>query len=139
MKKLTLIFFLAAFSFCSAQTTYIDTLANGADTVFTQTVRSGPNSWTVTIENYGSGEITADIMAGTFVPSPVTAYTTLRTLWVKPTIADSSGITEDTPTIPAGWSRTYLLLTNPIDAIRTSITTDAAGDSATVIYNGGQW
>ena len=131
MKKL---FFIILFSAVSlfAQKVYIDTLANGADTLFTKNFWGQYSSAYIGFENLGTGADTLEISNGIFVSESDTSFIKYYVGSVI-RLTDASAAPVDLIVIAQGASLLYYVNKGSPYAIRVRLRTLSAGSTAVFI------
>lgn len=136
MKKLVLFFVLLFSVPIVSQVTYVDTLANGHDTVRVQWLDYAMDFYNIWIENLNdSSNATYDVLQGVYVKSQVTGAV-IDTILALPNILDSSwtNVTQLTAP-PSARGRMYFIRSPRPGFLKISMNT-VPGDSAQIVLEG---
>ena len=134
MRKILLTIVLAVlFSTAGiSQVTYVDTLANGADTTYTLRLRAVYPWVSVVLENLGTGEDTLTAKVFTFVKNLSTGAiidTSFSALWIK----DSNGDDVDTLFVAQGATVNFLIMRPITQAIEVALLNTTAGNTRVMV------
>lgn len=115
------------------QVTYVDTLANGADTTYTLRLRAVYPWQAVTLENIGTGADTLTAKILTFIkyePTGVIIDTSIAKPWIK----DDEGTDVTTMIVAQGATRIFLIMKPIVQGLEIALSnTDAAGNTRVII------
>lgn len=131
MKKFFLIFLFFTATALS-QVTYVDTLANLADTTYTLRLMAVYSWHTVTLENLGTGEDTLTAKIATFVKHPSTGVI-VDTSWAVPWMKDNTGNDVTTLLVAQGGTAVFVILKPIVHGIEIALSNTTAGNTRVMI------
>lgn len=138
MKKMLLILlFLVVTTAIKSQVVYIDTLANGADTVYVQKTFSYNDFINFTAKNLSATACTLGVYAGYFIKNE--SGVVYDTSWYQPPMKDSAFTSPTQMIVPAGIGKTnsVLILKPNIQVFKAWIKNTTGGNVQVIMEGSG--